>query len=99
MQATFTAVQVAVMMAVPPETGGVAGATIQMGFQVGNAVALSVQAGLLTIHPHGIENFDNVKISFYFVIGWLGVFILGFLALYKPSKTPQKDKEMAFVAH
>lgn len=48
MMMVFTGVNVGVMTSVPPEQSGVAGAMLQVAFQVGSAVALSIQAGLFT---------------------------------------------------
>lgn len=87
MMAVFTGTNVGVMTSVPPEMAGVAGAVLQVALQVGSAVALSVQAGLLTINPGGLNNFSNVKASFYFEVGWGILWLLAFLAFYRPSKT------------
>ena len=90
--AVFTGTNVCIITSVPPEQSGVAGATLQVAFQLGSAVALSVQAGLLTVNPGGISNFANVRTSFYFEIGWGILWLIGFLVWYKPTKPKKEDK-------
>ena len=68
-----------------------AGATLQTAFQVGSAVALSIQSGLLTVNPGSISNFENVQTSFYFELGWGIVWLIGFLILYRPGKKPTPE--------
>ena len=90
--AVFTGTNVGVMTSVPPEMAGVAGAVLQVALQVGSAIALSVQSGLLTIEEGGLSNFTNVKASFYFEIGWGVLWLALFLLAYRPSKkAPAKD--------
>ncbi|TXT09246.1 hypothetical protein VHUM_02720 [Vanrija humicola] len=95
--ACFSAANVAVMVSSPPEMAGVTGAVLQVSLQVGAAVAFAVQAGLLTLHPGGVSNVDNIHASFYFQIGWLLLTLIGFLATYRPSKGPASDPEAAVV--
>lgn len=83
----FTATSVGAMCAVPASIGGVAGATLQVSFQVGAAVSFAVQAGLFTINEGGISNFDNLKASFYFELGFIALWVIGFLVFYKPKNT------------
>jgi len=87
MMIVFTGANVGIMTSVPPEMGGVAGAMLQTAFQVGSAVALSIQSGLLTVNPGSISNFENVQTSFYFEMGWGIVWLIGFVLLYRPKKT------------
>jgi hypothetical protein len=86
MMAVFTGTNVAVMTSVPPESSGVAGAVLQVALQVGSAVALSIQAGLLTIEEGWIYNFKNVQASWYFQLGWGIVWLIGFVVFYRPAK-------------
>jgi hypothetical protein len=90
---------VGIMTTVPAEMAGVAGATLQVALQVGSAVALSIQAGLLTINPGGLENFQNPQISFYFVIGWGIVWLVGFLVWYRQPRADEVDEEKVVVMH
>ena len=59
---------------------------LQTSMQIGVNVALSVQAGLLTVQPGDIYNFANVRASWYFEMGWTVVWLLGIIWLYRPSK-------------
>lgn len=95
MSLVFTATNVGVMTSAPPDMAGVAGAVLQVAFQIGSTVGLSVQAGLLTVGewPH------NVKASFYFQMGWCALWLVLFLALYRPSKNQAADEETIVVAH
>jgi hypothetical protein len=87
----FNATSVGVMISVPPEMAGVAGAVLQVAFQIGSAVGLAVQSGLETINPGSISNFENVQASFYFEMGWEIVWVIAFLIFYRPKKTPTPD--------
>lgn len=49
MHVVFTATSVGAMCTVPENIGGVAGATLQVAYQVGAAVSFAVQAGLFTV--------------------------------------------------
>ena len=89
----FTGANVGVMLSVPPEMSGVAGAMLQVAFQVGSAVALSIQAGLLTVNPGSIANFENVQTSFYFEIGWGIIWLIGFLVFFRPAKNTTASAE------
>jgi MFS family permease len=89
----FTATNAGIMTAVPPEMAGVAGAVLQVALQVGSAVALSIQAGLLTIEPGNITNWVNVRASFIFVLGWGLVWVLGFLVFYRPVRKSGQEEE------
>jgi hypothetical protein len=99
MMVVFTGVNVGIMTTVPSEMAGVAGAMLQVALQVGSAVALSIQAGLFTIHPGGLEDFRNPQISFYFVIGWGIVWLVGFLVWYRQPKADEADEEKVVVMH
>jgi hypothetical protein len=78
--------RVGVMLAAPPEQAGVVGAILQTSMQTSAVVAISIQAGLLTVEPGGVHNYVNVQASWYFELGWVLVWLIGFLALYRPSK-------------
>ena len=93
MQAAFVGTNVGIVTAAPPEMAGVAGAILQVALQVGSVVSLSVQAGLWTIEPNGIYNFDNVLISWYFALGWGILWLIMFLVFYRPSKKLPVDAE------
>ncbi|OWT38397.1 hypothetical protein C362_03745 [Cryptococcus neoformans Bt1] len=84
----YTGVNVLVMTSVPSEIAGVAGSMLQVSLQVGSAVALSVQAGLLTVHPGSIYNSANVQASYYFQLGVTALLLVAFIVFYKPSKAP-----------
>lgn len=84
----YTGVNVLIMTSVPSEIAGVAGSVLQVSLQVGSAVALSVQAGLLTIHPGSIYNSANVHASYYFQLGVTALLLITFIVFYKPSKAP-----------
>jgi hypothetical protein len=93
MMAAFTGTNVGIMTSVPAEMAGVAGAVLQVSLQVGSAVALSIQAGLLTVAPGSISNFTNVTTSWYFELGWGIVWLVAFLVFYKPQKSQAGDLE------
>ncbi|ODN81017.1 hypothetical protein L202_03118 [Cryptococcus amylolentus CBS 6039] len=67
----FLSCNIVIMTSAPPDMSGVAGALFQVSLQLGTVIGLSVQAGLLTLHPGGMTNFTNVQASFWFVLGWL----------------------------
>lgn len=79
-----TVTSVGVMRSVPPEMAGVAGAVLSSAFQLGPAVALSIQAGLLTVQPGNVGSWINVRASFIFVSGWGVMWLVGFLIFFKP---------------
>ncbi|WVQ82496.1 hypothetical protein IAT38_004625 [Cryptococcus sp. DSM 104549] len=91
--ALFNMNNVGVMTSVPPAMAGVAGALLQVSSQVGNAIALAIQAGLLTVYPDGIYNFKNVQVSWYFMIGWSGVWLVMFLVFYRSLEKGEGDEE------
>ena len=68
---------------------GVAGATLQVSLQLGTVIALSVQAGLLTLKPGTFENFANVQASFWFQAGWLLLSVIVFLIFFRPGRVAQ----------
>ncbi|OCF72080.1 hypothetical protein I204_07344 [Kwoniella mangroviensis CBS 8886] len=59
----YSATNVGVITAVPPSIAGIAGGLIQVSFQAGSALALGIQAGLLTVHPGSLGNFKNVLVG------------------------------------
>lgn len=79
-----TATSVGVLRSVPAEMAGVAGAVLSSAFQLGPAVALSIQAGLLTVQPGNVGNWVNVRASFIFVLGWGVIWLVEFLVFFKP---------------
>ena len=68
------------------------GAMLQTSWQTSNVLALSIQAGLLTIHPGGMSNWLNVQTSWYFELGWTALWLIGFVLLYKPEKNSKKGE-------
>ena len=93
MMAVFNTTNIALMSSVPPEIAGVAGALLQVALQVGVAVGLGVQSGLLTVTPGGVENFQNISTSFYFQLGWTALWLIGFMVFFRPAKNAQQDSE------
>ncbi|WWC90585.1 uncharacterized protein L201_005521 [Kwoniella dendrophila CBS 6074] len=93
MMICFNMTNAGAMSAVPPSIGGVAGALVQLCFQTGTAIAFAVQAGLLTIKEGGLQNFTNTRASFIFVTGWIALFAIIFVCLYKPQKKEDGDEE------
>jgi len=91
--AAFTGVNVGIMTSVPPGMAGIAGAVLQVSLQIGTILAFSIQAGLLTVHPGGINAWTNVQISFYFMIGWGLVWLLIFLSFYREPGEVKIDEE------
>lgn len=89
----FTATNVGIMTSVPASEAGVCGAILQVALQVGSAVALSIQAGLFTVQEGGLENFENVKVSWYFELGWGLLWVVGFLIFYRPGKSANAGGE------
>ncbi|WVW79156.1 hypothetical protein I302_101122 [Kwoniella bestiolae CBS 10118] len=90
--AVFLGTNLTVMTSVSPSMSGVAGATLQVAFQVGGVVGLSVQAGFLTYHEGSLANFSNVQASFWFEFGWLMLNALVVLIFYR-RKGDVKDLE------
>lgn len=74
------------MLVAPPEKAGVIGATLQTAMHSGTVIALSLQAGLMTVEQGGIENFRTVHASWYFELGWVGVWLIGFVVFYRPKR-------------
>jgi len=92
MQTVLTGVNVSVMTSVPPQMAGVAGAVLQVAAQIGMTIALSIQAGLLTVNEGWLYNFANVRISWSFELGWGVVWLIMFLVFYRPQRLVN-DKE------
>lgn len=84
------------MTAAPAEQAGVVGAILQTAIQAGNAVAVSIQAGLMTIYPGGITDFRNIAASFYFVMGWGALWLVLFWVFFRQ---PPIDSKRAVAAH
>ncbi|ODN90701.1 hypothetical protein L198_06017 [Cryptococcus wingfieldii CBS 7118] len=92
--ALFNMNNVGVMTTVPPESAGVAGAVIQVSVQLGNAIALGIQAGLFTVFPDGVYNFKNLQVSWWVELGWCGVWLIMFLAFYRNPKKQEVEDDM-----
>lgn len=86
MAAVFSSTNVALMTSVDPKTAGVAGAMLQVAFQIGSSVAFGVQAGLFTVNEGGLSNYENVHASFYFQLGWMILSLIGFVIFYRQPK-------------
>ncbi|WRT64550.1 uncharacterized protein IL334_001482 [Kwoniella shivajii] len=86
MQVVLLSTNVGIMLAAPPERTGTVGAILQMSMQTSSVFALSIQAGLLTLHPGGLEDLRNVHASWYFEMGWTALWLVGFVIFYRPSK-------------
>lgn len=83
------------MMSAPSEQSGTVGAMLNMSMQSSVVVAMSIQAGLLTIRPGGVTNQTNVRTSYFFEMGWCVVWLIGFVVCYNPRKTWDKtDKSV-----
>lgn len=63
---------------------------MQAATQVGNVIALTIQAGLLTVHPDGVRNFTNIETSFGFMAGWAGILIPVFWIFYRRQNATPK---------
>ena len=64
--------------------------------QIGTVVSMSVQAGLLTIHPGSLSNWANVQASFWFMFGWSILnALLAVAFLRRPSVPPEKTPRIA----
>lgn len=93
-------ISVGAMTTSPSSQAGVVGAILQTAIQAGNAIALTVQAGLFTIHPGGIADFRNVQASFWFMFAWGGVCIAGFWVFYrKPERKEGEEERKVITAH
>ncbi|OCF39351.1 hypothetical protein I317_06836 [Kwoniella heveanensis CBS 569] len=84
MQVVLLSTNVGIMLAAPPERTGIVGAILQMSMQTSSVVALSIQAGLISIHPDGIHDLRNVHASWYFEMGWTALWLVGFIVFYRP---------------
>ncbi|TYJ52050.1 hypothetical protein B9479_007351 [Cryptococcus floricola] len=89
----FLSCNIVIMTSAPPDMSGVAGALFQVSLQLGTVIGLSVQAGLLTLHPGGMTNFTNVQASFWFVLGWLLLNALICAVFYRQGKKEDVEVE------
>jgi MFS family permease len=89
--AAFTGTQVAIMAATPPSLSGIVGGMLQTASALGSAISLGAQAGILARRPGYIQNNANLHPAFWFQVAWRGLWLVGFLALGRPSKTVQWD--------
>lgn len=87
-----TACRFGLMTAVPPDQAGVAGALLQSLMQLGSAAGISIQDGLFTVHPGSVDNFANVQISWWFGVGWVGLFAIIFAACYRQPKVADSSE-------
>jgi hypothetical protein len=78
---------VGLVLSAPPEQAGLVGAIYQTGLQSSVVIALSIQAGLMTLYPNGIEDMRNVRASWYFELGWTVLWLIGVVTLYRPAKS------------
>lgn len=83
----------------PSSQAGVVGAILQTAIQAGNAIALTVQAGLFTIHPGGLADFRNVQASFWFMFAWGGACAIGFWVFYRTPERKEGEEKKVIVAH
>lgn len=79
------------MLAAPPDKVGVVGAALQTSMQTSTVLALSIQAGLFEVYEGSISNPTNVRLSWYFELGWTVLWLIGFVALYRPGKEEPVD--------
>ncbi|WOO82306.1 Efflux pump terJ [Vanrija pseudolonga] len=93
MTIAFAANSVGVMTSVPKEMSGVAGAVLQVSYQVGSVVSFSIQAGMFTVNPGGFYNWSNVQASFYFQIGWMLLWTIGFFVFYRSPRKAVSSEE------
>ena len=85
----FLGTNITIMTSVPVTMSGVAGALLQVSLQLGAVISLSVQAGLLTIHPGNVENWSNVQASFWWEFGWLLVNMLAIVIFFRKGKVAE----------
>ncbi|BEJ11595.1 hypothetical protein CspHIS471_0200550 [Cutaneotrichosporon sp. HIS471] len=90
MAACFTATNVALMTSVDPSVAGVAGALLQVSFQIGSSVSFGAQAGLLTVNEGGLANYKNIHASFYFELAAMAVALIAFTIFYRQPKATGK---------
>lgn len=82
-------------MSATPEQAGTIGAMLNMSVQSSVVVAMSIQAGLLTVRPGGVTDQTNVRTGYFFEMGWCVVWLIGFIVFYNPKKTWDKtDKSV-----
>jgi hypothetical protein len=55
---------------------------------------LSIQAGLLTIHPGSIANWTNVQLSLWFQAGWCALCIVVAAIFFNRKKPTQQNVDM-----
>ncbi|GFZ51824.1 hypothetical protein JCM24511_09592 [Saitozyma sp. JCM 24511] len=79
----YIGVNMTIIMSVPPQMAGVISGLAQMVYQVGAVTGLSIQAGLLTVHPGDVSNWSNIQTSYWFDFGWALVCGALVLVLYR----------------
>lgn len=85
------------MAACPAHMAGVVGAALQTAMHTSTVVALAIQAGLLTTAPGGLENLTNFRASMYFELGWVLLWLVGFMVFYRRVAAAPSDAETAGV--
>jgi hypothetical protein len=82
------------MQTVPPDQVGVGSAILTTGMQISTVISLAIQAGLLTLYPGGLNDYRNVKASWYLEMGWAGLWAIGFATLYRPGRARKDSKDI-----
>ncbi|ORX35382.1 major facilitator superfamily domain-containing protein [Kockovaella imperatae] len=95
MQVILLSGNVGIMMTAPPDLTGAVGAVYSMSTQLSVVVALSIQAGMWSVHPGGIHDRSNIRLSFYVELGWLVLWFIGFVIFYRPGKSWDSDEDTA----
>ena len=75
------------MVTAPSQSSGVVGAVFSMSTQLLVVVALAIQAGMFSVHPGGISNRSNIQLSFYVELGWINLWLVGFVVFYRVRNT------------
>lgn len=68
---------------------------LQVCLQLGAVIALSIQAGLLTIKPGAYTTWYNVQASFWFQAGWFFLNAILIAIFFRPWQTAAAQKENA----
>ncbi|GMK58556.1 hypothetical protein CspeluHIS016_0505880 [Cutaneotrichosporon spelunceum] len=93
MQVSLISTLVGVMAACPTHMAGVVGAALQTAMHTSTVVALSIQSGMLTTAPGGLENPTNFRASMYFEMGWVLLWLVGFMVFYRRVDRRPDDAE------
>ncbi|BEJ16611.1 hypothetical protein CspHIS471_0600120 [Cutaneotrichosporon sp. HIS471] len=95
MQVSLISTLVGVMAACPTNMAGVVGAALQTAMHTSSVVALSIQSGMLTTAPGGLKNLTNFRASMYFELGWVLLWLVGFMVFYRRVGPTPSDVETA----